>query len=163
MTLSFTHMSRTVAPPLGLWNARPFEGVTPPVAVLIVDDDSAGAEALAAALATEGFRTIVADGGYAAFRTQSAWAPHVIILDMEMPDSDGFAVASAMRGSGRFANVPIIAYTSLAEAEVIYRGREAQIDAFCRKGHSIRPLLALIEHLAPSILPGEVKSTRSVP
>src|SRR5437763_17021506 len=98
MTLSFTHMSRTVAPPLGLWNARPFEGVTPPVAVLIVDDDSAGAEALAAALATEGFRTIVADGGYAAFRTQSAWAPHVIILDIEMPDSDGFAVASAMRG-----------------------------------------------------------------
>ena len=65
-----------------------------------------------------------------------------------------FAVASAMRGSGRFANVPIIAYTSLDEAEVIERGREAQIDAFCRKGDSIRSLLALIEHVAPSTVRG---------
>jgi DNA-binding response OmpR family regulator len=152
MTL-FTHMPPMVPAPPGLWNTRPFEGVTPPIALLIVDDDRAGAEALAAALATEGFRTIVADGGCAAFRTPPAWTPHVVILDMQMPDSDGFAVASAMRGSGRFANVPIIAYTSLNETEVIERGREAQIDAFCRKGHSIRALLALIDHLAPSTLP----------
>ena len=61
--MSPTVMSPSVAAPPGLWNARPFAGVTPPIAVLIVDDDSAGAEALAAALATEGFRTIVAVGG----------------------------------------------------------------------------------------------------
>ncbi|SAK56849.1 response regulator receiver protein [Caballeronia temeraria] len=152
--VSPTVMSPSVAPPPGLWNARPFEGVTPPIAVLIVDDDSAGAEALAAALATEGFRTIVAVGGNAAFRTEPAWTPHVVTLDIEMPDRDGFAVASAMRSSNRFANVPIIAYTSLNEAEVIERGREAQIDAFCRKGHSVRSLLALIEHVAPSTVPG---------
>ncbi|MDR5763079.1 MULTISPECIES: response regulator [unclassified Caballeronia] len=126
--------------------------------MLIVDDDSTGAEALAAVLVTEGFRAIVVDGGGVAFRMEPAWTPHVVILDIEMPHNDGFAVALAMRGSGRFATIPIIAYTSLDEAAVITRGKEAQIDAFCRKGYSLLALLALIEHVAPSMMPGQAKA-----
>ncbi|MDR5740204.1 response regulator [Caballeronia sp. LZ016] len=137
------------APLLKIWNPRPFACVSPPVAVLIVDDDIAGAEALAAALATEGIRTIVADGGTSALVTPPAWTPHVVILDIEMPACDGFGVALAMRGSRRFANTPIIAYTSLDETDVIERGKEAEIDAFHRKGDPLRCLLRLIDHLAP--------------
>ena len=133
----------------GLWTDRLFDRVLPPVVVLIVDDDMAGAQALAAVLVVEGFRATVVESGPAAFRTPLATTPHVVILDIEMPACDGFAVASAMRGSSRFANTPIIAYTSLAEADVEERGKQAQIDAFCRKGISIQPLLDLIEHVAP--------------
>jgi CheY-like chemotaxis protein len=89
------------------------------------------------------------ENGRAAFKTPLSTTPHVVILDIEMPVCDGFAVASAMRSSSRFANTPIIAYTSLAEADVEERGKQAQIDAFCRKGISIQPLLDLIEHVAP--------------
>ncbi|MFM0327936.1 response regulator [Caballeronia glebae] len=117
--------------------------------MLIIDDDGDSAQALAAALDMEGFRTVVARNGFTAFKTAPAWTPHVVILDIEMPDCDRFAMASAMRGSSRFQNTPIIAFTSLAEADVIERGKDAQIDAFCRKGSSIRPLLKLIEYLAP--------------
>ncbi|SAK75342.1 response regulator receiver protein [Caballeronia temeraria] len=133
----------------GLWIDRSFASVSPPVVVLIVDDDPAGAQALAAVLVIEGYRATVVAGGEAAFETPAAWTPHVVILDIEMPGCDGYAVASAMRGSSRFANTPIIAYTSLPEADVVDRGKQAQIDAFCRKGTSIRPLLDLIEHVAP--------------
>jgi CheY-like chemotaxis protein len=133
----------------GLWTDRPFARVSPPVIVLIIDDDGDGAEALAAVLEMEGFRTVVAHGGPPAFEVAAAWTPHVVIVDIEMPDCDGFAVAAAMRGVGRFRNTPIIAFTSLAEADVIERGKDAQIDAFCRKGSPIRPLLKLIEHVAP--------------
>jgi CheY-like chemotaxis protein len=133
----------------GLWTDRLFDRVLPPVVVLIVDDDMAGAQALAAVLVIEGFRATVVESGPAAFRMPLATTPHVVILDMEMPACDGFAVASAMRDSSRFANTPIIAYTSLAEADVVERGKQAQIDAFCRKGISIQPLLDLIVHVAP--------------
>ncbi|MDR5798029.1 response regulator [Caballeronia sp. LZ008] len=133
----------------GLWTDRRFDRVSPPVVVLIVDDDMAGAQALAAVLMIEGFQTTVVDAGQAAFKTPLVATPHVVILDIEMPVCDGFAVASAMRGSSRFANTPIIAYTSLAEAEVEARGKHAQIDAFCRKAISIQPLLDLIEYVAP--------------
>jgi CheY-like chemotaxis protein len=134
----------------GLWTDRPFDRVLPPVVVLIIDDDMAGAQALAAVLVIEGFRTTIVDSGLAAFRVPLATTPHVVvILDIEMPTYDGFAVASAMRGSSRLTHTPIIAYTSLAEADVEERGKQARIDAFCRKGVSIQPLLDLIEHVAP--------------
>ena len=144
-----TYSKTVMAAMPGLWTDRLFDRVLPPVIVLIIDDDMAGAQALAAVLIIEGFRTTIVESGPAAFRMPLATTPHVVILDMEMPACDGFAVASAMRESSRFANTPIIAHTSLAEAEVEERGRQAQIDAFCRKGISIRPLLDLIEHVAP--------------
>ncbi|WP_250495358.1 response regulator [Caballeronia sp. GAWG1-1] len=144
-----TAMSTSPSPLLGLWSVRQFDRVDPPIIVLIIDDDPVGAEALAAVLTGEGFRTLVLAEGSAVFNAPSAWTPHVVVLDIEMPISDGFSVALSMRGSVRFARTPIIAYSSLAEAEVIARGKEAEIDAFCRKGHSPRSLIALIEHVAP--------------
>lgn len=135
--------------PHGLWNVRTFASVTPPVAVLIVDDDWPGAEALAAVLALEGFRTDVVDGGRLALRAPPVPAPHIVILDLEMPICDGFTVAAAMRRITEYSVVPIIAYSSLDEAEVIERGKEAQIDGFCRKGDALNCLFKLIDYMAP--------------
>ncbi|WP_061180468.1 response regulator [Caballeronia pedi] len=137
-------------PTPGLWTDRLFDRVSPPVVVLIVDDDIAGARALAAVLGIEGYRATIVDGQHAAFRTSPASTPHVVILDIEMPGCDGYAVASAIRASSRFAHTPIIAYTSLSEEDVVVRGKQVQIDAFCRKGLSIRPLLDLIELVTPA-------------
>lgn len=145
-------MERGHSPIPGLWSVRSFQSVSPPIAVLIVDDDGAGAEALAAALMLEGFRTTVVEGGYSALQTPPTLTPHIVILDIQMPLCDGFAVAAAMRGSGRFAVVPIIAHSSLNEADVIERGKEVRIDGLCRKGSSLRCLLRLMEHLAPVAL-----------
>ncbi|WP_250481257.1 response regulator [Caballeronia zhejiangensis] len=132
-----------------MWSVRSFPSVTRPVAVLIVDDDRAGAEALAAVLALEGFRTTVIEGGPQALRTPPTLRPHIVVLDIEMPVCDGFAVATAIRKSACFAAVPIIGYSSLDEAEVVERGREAQIDGFCRKGNTLHCLFELIEFMAP--------------
>lgn len=145
--MTFIHTAMFSTP--GLWTTRVFDRVSPPVVVLIVDDDVVAAQALAAVLAVEGYRVGVVDGGQGAFEMPATSTPHVVVLDIEMPRCDGYAVASAMRHSSRYAHTPIIAYTSLTEMEVLDRGRQARIDAFCRKGTSIRPLLALIKHVAP--------------
>ncbi|WP_160147488.1 response regulator [Caballeronia pedi] len=124
--------------------------MTPPVAVLIVDDDAAMAAALAAALMAYGYTAVAVGGGLAAFEAPQAMTPHVVILDIEMPECDGFTVAKAMRGSTRFATVPIIAHTSLPEEDVIARGKAVEIDAFYRKGEPLHGLFRMIEHLAPA-------------
>lgn len=93
----------------GLWATRDFDSVIPPVAVLIVDDDDAMANALAAAVMAYGGRALVAAGGIGAFAIPESWVPHIVILDIEMPEWDGFSTAKAMRGSIRFARVPIVA------------------------------------------------------
>jgi CheY-like chemotaxis protein len=51
--------------------------------------------------------------------------------------------------------VPIIAYTSLTEREIIERGKAAGIDAYCRKGDSPHALLRLIAQLVPTSPAGE--------
>lgn len=133
----------------GLWATRDFDAVTPPIAVLIVDDDAAMADALAAALMAYGYRALVANEGEAALQVSQASAPHVVVLDIEMAPRDGFSVAEAMRGSSRFATVPIIAHSSLAEEEVMERGIAVRIDAFYRKGEPLHGLFRMIEHVAP--------------
>ncbi|KXV10676.1 hypothetical protein CR51_08635 [Caballeronia megalochromosomata] len=131
--LRYTAMPYSATSMPGLWSTRDFETVMPPVAVLVVDDDAALADALAAAFMAYGCCALVAAGGLAALAIPESWVPHVVILDIEMPVCDGFSVAKAMRGSTRFATVPIIAHSSLAEAEVVDRGIEVKIDAFYRK------------------------------
>lgn len=144
-------MQRNALQMSGLWTTRRFDGVTPPVCVLIVDDDDAMSAALEAALVTYGFRASVANGGVCAVSTPKVSTPHVVVLDIEMGECDGFTVAGAMRDSSRFATIPIIAHTSLPEAEVVERGRQVEIDAFHRKGSSLLSLFRLIEYLAPSV------------
>ncbi|WP_250475085.1 response regulator [Caballeronia sp. GAFFF1] len=136
--------------PPGLWTTRQFGPVDPPIAVLIVDDDEMLLAALSEACTAYGLRTFTANDGAAAFRMPEAWLLHVVILDIEMDDCDGFAVAEAMRGSTRFATVPIIVHTSLTETELIERGKALEIDGFYRKGASLAGLFKMIEHVAPS-------------
>lgn len=143
-------MQRAVSPMPGIWASRIFDPVDPPVAVLVIDDDDALGRALAAALDAYGCRTYVAHDGSAAFRIPQSWTPHVIVLDIELSDCDGFTVAESMRGTTRFAKIPIVAHTSLSEAEVIDHGKAVEIDAFYRKGAPLGGLFRMIDHLAPS-------------
>ncbi|MDR5884229.1 response regulator [Caballeronia sp. LZ032] len=136
-------------PRFHLWTDRIFRTVAPPVSVLIVDDDHAVADALAHALEAAGMRVTVAVGGAAAMHATQQWTPYLVILDIQMSDADGFTVARALRTLYRLASVPFIAHTSLAEREVIDRGKAALIDAYCRKGKSVNSLLCLIGQLAP--------------
>ncbi|BBQ02690.1 hypothetical protein BSFA1_78180 (plasmid) [Burkholderia sp. SFA1] len=143
-------MQPAASPMPGLWATRSFDAVRPPVAVLVVDDDEALGMALAATFDAHGFRTHLVRGGTAALQISQAWTPHVIVLDIEMSDCDGFTVAEALRGTTRFSKVPIVAHTSLAEDDVIDKGKAVEIDAFYRKGAPLHGLFRMIEHLAPS-------------
>ncbi|HEY1213508.1 MAG TPA: response regulator [Bryobacteraceae bacterium] len=133
-----------------LWTSREFAVVEPPVTVLIIDDDLNAADALAHVLEAHGLEVRTASGGVQAVKSTQQWTPAVIILDIEMPQADGFKVARALRTSRRFEVIPIVAHTSLPEREVLDRGSSAQIDAYCRKGKSTQSLLKLIELVAPT-------------
>jgi len=78
--------------------------------ILIVDDVPAMAEQYAYDLRRlSGHETLVAPGGDAALETLAREAVDCVILDLEMPGKDGFAVLRAMRERG--LNVPVVVYT----------------------------------------------------
>ncbi|MFM0327563.1 response regulator [Caballeronia glebae] len=145
---SFKVMQRS--PSFHLWTNRRFDTVEPPVQVLIVDDDRNVADALGHALESGGMTVTIAYDGAEAIRSVQRLTPHVVILDIQMPDTDGFKVARALRTWRRFDPIPIIAHTSLPEREIVDRARAVLMDAYCRKGKSVKSLLKLIEVVAPT-------------
>jgi PAS domain S-box-containing protein len=84
-------------------------------AVLIVDDDPAARELLGRFLEREGFHVRTANDGRAGLTLARALKPRAILLDVEMPRMDGWAVLHAVRSDPDLAGIPVIMTSVVAE------------------------------------------------
>ncbi|WP_244831461.1 MULTISPECIES: response regulator [unclassified Caballeronia] len=115
--------------------------------VLVVDDNQHGACATSALLDADGFHVRTAFSGVEAIEILQDWMPHVILLDINMPEFDGFAVASVIRSIGATSDLGIIAMTGYDEAELRLRGSLDAFDGYFRRGDSELNLVALLEDI----------------
>jgi PAS domain S-box-containing protein len=83
-----------------------------PVTVLVVDDEPRSRKWLADLLESEGVTVIEADGGREALRLLAEVHPDLVLLDLLMPDTDGFAFVRAARGDPRWERLPILVVTA---------------------------------------------------
>jgi two-component system cell cycle response regulator DivK len=79
--------------------------------VLFVDDDSSTRTGYAAHLANHGYDVMPVGTGEEALALAGTWAPHVIVLDLGLPDIDGWEVARQLKAEARTVAIPIIALT----------------------------------------------------
>ena len=79
--------------------------------VLFVDDDVSSRAGYLAYLTRQGFDVYPVESGEQALTVVSGWAPDVIVLDLGLPDTDGWEVARRLKASPKTAAVPIIALT----------------------------------------------------
>jgi CheY-like chemotaxis protein len=131
------------------WTARrvPVNGAT--LRVLVVDDNSNAALALAAYLGAEAIEARAVFGGVEALDLGRAWIPHVILMDLTMPQCDGFEAARALRQDPRTSQIAIIAHTALDETEVRrHQLTGDEFDGYVQKGRPLPQVVALIRHLA---------------
>ena len=113
---------------------------------MIVDDNKDGAEAMSAYLSLEFMECKIASGGLQAITLGTSWLPHVIVMDISMPDLNGFEATHALRQDLRTGHIVILAFTALDEAEVLRQLTHTAFDGYCQKGQSPTALVALIEH-----------------
>jgi DNA-binding response OmpR family regulator len=106
---------------------------------LIVDDDRVLADVLAFTLRREGFQVIQAYDGEAALERWAEEQPDLIVLDVNMPRMDGFAVCQRIREQ---ADTPIILLTVRAEEDDIVHGLKLGADDYITKPFSPRQLVA---------------------
>lgn len=83
-----------------------------PATVLVVDDDSRNTRLVEAMLKPFQIEVLVASGGAAGIKLALERKPDLIILDLMMPDVDGFNVVSALRNDSRTSQIPILIYTA---------------------------------------------------
>ena len=120
-------------------------------AVLIVDDQLTAAQVLARLLRSVGHDAACAGGGTEALRILHTSPADVVVLDVMMPDVDGFAVLRRLRSDPRFASLPVLMYSALDDEETRAEAMEAGAQAYLVKGCMRWPdLQAAIElHVGP--------------
>lgn len=92
--------------------------------VLVVDDDAMNRRVLRAILAQAGFEPFDRSDGNAALSAARSEHPDLVLLDVEMPEPDGFAVCGALKRDPATADVPVIFLTSRDRPDDRVRGLE---------------------------------------
>src|SRR3954466_11303334 len=110
--------------------------------ILVVDDEPNIVDVIAMALRYQGFDVATAANGSEALSQVRAYRPHLMVLDVMLPDTDGFAVAERL-GAQR-AGVPIIFLTARDSTEDKIRGLTLGGDDYVTKPFSLEELVARI-------------------
>jgi two-component system, OmpR family, response regulator len=110
--------------------------------VLVVDDEPNIVEVVTMALRFQGFEVATAASGREALAAVTSFKPHLMVLDVMLPDMEGFEVASRL-GAQR-AGVPIIFLTARDATEDKVRGLTGGGDDYMTKPFSLEELVARI-------------------
>jgi two-component system OmpR family response regulator len=125
--------------------------------VLVVDDEQNIADLVATALRYEGFDVVTAADGRGALDAVRRHAPALVVLDVMLPDIDGFAVQQRLRSDGR--QVPVLFLTARDRVEDKVRGLTLGGDDYLTKPFSIEELVARVRAILRRTSPEE-QSTR---
>lgn len=113
--------------------------------ILIVEDERAVARGLEYALTREGFQVSWADTGQKALALARSQDPHLILLDIRLPDISGFDVCRQLRAEGK--RQPILMLTARDEELDKVLGLELGADDYVVKPFSLRELVSRIRAL----------------
>jgi len=117
------------------------------VKILLVDDDDMLRKMMATLLTKQGFDVLPADSGKNALEKLITARPDIILLDVMMPDMDGFDVCRRVRADASISHIPIIMLTALDSIENKVKGFEAGADDYIAKPCNTLELVARINAL----------------
>jgi signal transduction histidine kinase len=116
-------------------------------AVLIVDDSPADRALFRAFLTRAGFAVHEVAYGRDALAKAREVQPHIIVLDVNLPDTDGHAVCRILRADPQFASLPILMLTVQYHEEDVIAGLEAGADDYIAKDEAPPIILARVRRL----------------
>ncbi|MCK9607479.1 MAG: response regulator [Methylomonas sp.] len=104
-----------------------------PALVLVIDDDPFNLKLFDALLKAKGYDTLTCERGKDALWLASERRPDIILLDIMMPEMDGFEVARRLKSSRETANIPLIMITSLEDNQSRLKALEMGAEEFLNK------------------------------
>src|SRR4030088_2193109 len=116
--------------------------------ILVVDDVAANVKLLEARLSAEYFEVLTAMSGEEALAVCERAECDIVLLDVMMPDMDGFEVCRRLKAGGTTHHIPVVMVTALDQPSDRVRGLQAGADDFLTKPVSDVALIARVRSLA---------------
>ncbi|MCB9422948.1 MAG: response regulator [Ardenticatenaceae bacterium] len=115
--------------------------------VLIIDDSFENRLLLSSQLSIEGYTILQASGGADGIQMAQEHDPDIILLDVMMPDVNGFEVCKVLKNDAATSLIPVIMVTALREVQYRIEGIEAGADEFLSRPHVREELLVRVRTL----------------
>ena len=115
--------------------------------ILVVDDDKAINELIKVNLKLNGYNVIQAYDGIEGFALAKQELPNLVILDVMMPNVDGYTVAQRIRQSDNLKNVPILMLTALSDIQDKGKGFDIGVDDYLVKPFEMEELKMRVKAL----------------
>jgi len=126
--------------------------------ILVVEDDVDLVELLKFNLINAGFSVTAATEGSEGLKKARSWLPDLILLDLMLPELDGFAICEILRRDASTSKIPIIILTAMSSQLARVAGMGAGADDYICKPFSPKNLLARIDALLNRV--AESRSTK---
>src|SRR5713101_2087229 len=112
--------------------------------ILVVDDNPVNLRVLADWLASEHYVVSTARDGFEALAKIAAERPDIVLLDVVMPELNGFEVCRRIKADPTMADIPVIMVTALSDVDDLVRGFNAGADDFVTKPFNFAALMARV-------------------
>jgi two-component system CheB/CheR fusion protein len=124
-----------------------WEPCSRPRRVLVIEDNLDAAETLKLVLEWFGHQVVTAHSGRTGLEKARKCKPEVVFCDIGLPDTDGYAVARALRSLPDYQPACLVAMTGYDREEDVRRAREAGFDRYVTKPADPQDLARLLEHV----------------
>lgn len=130
--------------------------------VLVVDDNVDSARGLAMCLESQGYQVQSSHTGKGGYSAAEEYQPDVVLLDIGLPDIDGYQVAQRLRHSERLSDVTIIAMTGYGGESEKTKAKMAGFNHYLVKPVDLSKLLALLNDVSSRVTHEENLMQRSL-
>jgi two-component system cell cycle response regulator DivK len=117
--------------------------------ILVVEDTEDNRRIMRDLLTGAGYELVEAIDGRAGWAMAASEHPDLILMDIQLPEMDGYEVTRRIKADPALRHIPVIAVTSYALSGDELKSREAGCDAYIAKPFSPRRLLALVREFLP--------------
>ena len=120
--------------------------------ILVVEDDPMLREFLSDLLSIEGYRPLCAESGTQALQMLAEITPDLVLLDLRLPDLDGYEVCQRIRATSE-QRIPILMVSANRDPRDVLTALHVGVDDYLRKPFDVEELLAQVRAHLPHVLP----------